>query len=881
MEDLTARLSRAVEGRYRLDHPVGRGGMSVVYRAQDLRHDRPVAIKVFTEAVGLGGAERFVGEIGFLARLHPPHILPLLDSGSSEGLLYYVMPFVEGESLRERMGREPALTTQESLRLLLEVCDALRYAHAQGIVHRDIKPENIMLVDRHAVVADFGVARAVHRGDPGSNRTSAGLAVGTPTYMSPEQASADPNVDHRADLYALGVVAYEVLAGTPPFTADSQHLVLAAHVTATPRDLALHRPDLPAPLCAALMRCLAKRPDDRWPDAGQLGNALEPFLLPSGAMTPVDLPPYQRQQRRVQLLAVLLGVALIAALVFRLAPTGGTPVTLGEPRRMGVTTELELDPAISPDGRMIAYAAGRLGAMKIRVRQLAGGEAVTVAPDLAASQRWPRWAPDGSTLAFQAGGTVYSVPALGGNPRPLVEGTAEAPAGDFSWSADGSRVAFVRDGALIVRGADGSNPLELFRDATAHSLAWSPDGRWIAFVRGNNEFTFSETLLGNIAPSTLMLVSATGGAPVALTDGSTLATSPVWLDPRTLAYASGGGATRDIHLLRLSRRGRPSGTPERLTTGLRLHTLALGPDRQSLVYVLLNHVANVWSVPLPYPGEPVGSIRAAEPATEGDQVVEDMDVLPGGRWLLFDSNRGGSQDIWLQSGLTSAPMPLTSDPGDEFGPTWSPNGREVAYYAVRNGIRHIFVMRATGQDPVQVTADSLQDQQPKWSPDGESLVFYRRDGAGHDRLFVTTRRADSTWGEPRLLTEEPGTGSAWSSDGRWIAFTDPAGNLRVVDATGGPSRLVAGPADVGGFPIRRPHWLWGEPAMLARVEGPGGTGGIWRFSIAGDPPVELVRLDDPDRPVHRADLAADTDRVYLLVSEFSSSVWSIPIESKR
>ena len=236
-----------------------------------------MAIKVFTEAVGLGGAERFVGEIGFLARLHHPHILPLLDSGSSEGLLYYVMPFVEGESLRERMGREPALTTQESLRLLLEVCDALRYAHAQGIVHRDIKPENIMLVDRHAVVADFGVARAVHRGDSGSNRTSAGLAVGTPTYMSPEQASADPNVDHRVDLYALGVVAYEVLAGTPPFTADSQHLVLAAHVTATP-------------------------------------------------------------------------------------------------------------------------------------------------PDLAGSQRWPRWAPDGSTLAFQAGGTVYSVPALGGSPRARVEG---------------------------------------------------------------------------------------------------------------------------------------------------------------------------------------------------------------------------------------------------------------------------------------------------------------------------------------------------------------------------------------------------------------------------------------------------------------------------
>jgi len=877
MLDVAARLALALEGRYRLDQVVGRGGMSVVYRALDLRHERSVAIKVFTETVGHGGAERFLREIGFLARLHHPHILPLLDSGTAEGLLYYVMPFVEGESLRERMSREPRMATQEALRLLTEVCDALRYAHGQGIVHRDIKPENVLLVDRHAVVADFGVARAVHKGDTTSSATSAGLAVGTPTYMSPEQAAADPHVDHRADLYALGIVAYEILAGRPPFVAESPHLVLAAHVTQAPADLASLRPDLPPELARVIMRCLAKRADERWPDAGALREALEPFILPSGAMTPVAMPPYVRRRRRLQAFAGIGGAALIIALALWLAPTNGPALQLGEPRRLGLATDLELDPAISPDGRMIAYATGQLGALRIRVRQLAGGEAVTVAPDVAGSQRWPRWSPDGTSLSFQAAGTVYQVPPLGGAVRPLVEGHDAEPAGDFSWSPDGSRQAYTRAGAIHVRGTAGGDPVELVRDATAHSLAWSPDGRWIAYVSGNREFVFDETLFANIAPSTLMLVASTGGTPIALTDGRSLAASPAWHDNESLVHIAGGGATRDAFAVRIGRRGRPAGNPERLTTGLRLHSIARDPESGGLVYVLLDHVANVWAVPLPAPGGPAASIRDAVPVTEGDQVVEDMDVLPGGGWLVFDSNRGGSQDIWLQGGVASAPIPLTSDPGDEFGPAWSPNGREVAYYAVREGIRHLFVMRATGQGVVQVTADSLQDQQPKWSPDGQSLVFYRRDGAGRDRLFVTTRGTDSTWSTPRPLGDELGTASAWSSDGRWIAFTDPEGNLRTRDAAGGPSRIVARPADVGGLPIRRPHWLWAEPAMLARVEGPGGTGGIWRFSVAGEVPRELVRLDDPTRPVHRADLTADSERVYLLVSEFSGSVWRIPV----
>jgi Tol biopolymer transport system component len=594
------------------------------------------------------------------------------------------------------------------------------------------------------------------------------------------------------------------------------------------------------------------------------------------------MPPFQKVRRRAQVGAVAAGVMLAAVVVLRVATRPPPPLTLmGEPQRLGVTTDLELDPAISPDGNMVAYASGTLGTMRIQVRHLAGGDPVTVAQNVSGSQRWPRWSPDGASLTFQAGGTVWSVPALGGVARPLVDGSPAQPVSGFVWSPDGTRAAFVADGALRTRPADGTTSTILVRDGAAHSPAWSPDGRWIAYVSGNAEFTFSEALLGNVAPSRLYVVPADGGNPVALTDGATLATSPAWLGPRRLVYVGGGAATRDLFALRIGRNGRANRPPQRLSTGLRLHTVAAFPNDSALVYVQLDQVSNVRAVPLPYPGDPPVSIRQGRAVTAGDQVVEDMDVFPVGGMLLFDSNRGGSQDIWLQTGPGTSPVALTSDPAPEFGPVWSPNGREVAYYAVHDGVRHLFVMTVSGERQVQVTADSLQDQQPQWSPDGNSLVFYRRDGMGRDRLFVTTRGPDSTWGAPRPLTDEYGTAADWSSDGRWIAFTDSDGQLRVVDAEGGSSRVIARPADVGGLPIRRPYWLPGEFAMLARVEGPGGTGGIWRFSIMGDPPEEMVRFDDPELPVYRTDIAADRYDAYVVVSEFGSTFWRVGIGEPR
>ncbi len=287
MSDFLERLTAALADRYRIQRELGRGGMATVYLAEDLKHHRQVAIKVLKpELAAALGAERFLREIEIAARLTHPHILPLHDSGEADGFLYYVMPYVEGESLRARLAREGELPVAEALRILRDVVDALAYAHEHGVVHRDIKPDNVMLTDRHALVTDFGVAKAVSEATGVEVLTQTGMAIGTPAYMAPEQAVADPKVDHRADLYAAGVLAYEMLTGRTPFTAPTAQALLAAQVTEAPEPLRRYRETVPAPVADAVMRCLAKKPADRWQTARALLEEIEQVLTPATGVTP-------------------------------------------------------------------------------------------------------------------------------------------------------------------------------------------------------------------------------------------------------------------------------------------------------------------------------------------------------------------------------------------------------------------------------------------------------------------------------------------------------------------------------------------------------------------------------------------------------------------
>ena len=290
--DLRAQLQTALADRYRVEHELGRGGMATVYLAQDLRHDRPVALKVLhPELAATLGPDRFQREIRFAARLQHPHILTVLDSGGTAGQLWFTMPYVDGETLRARLRREGQLTIGESVRIAREAAAALDYAHRHGVVHRDIKPENILLTkDGDTLVADFGIARALGGGPVGGHSgesplTETGMSLGTPAYMSPEQASGDREIDARSDVYSLGCVIYELLAGEPPFTGPTAQSILLRKFTESPRPLRMVRDTVPPSIEEAVAKALARSPADRFASAAELARALEPQPQPAAAVS--------------------------------------------------------------------------------------------------------------------------------------------------------------------------------------------------------------------------------------------------------------------------------------------------------------------------------------------------------------------------------------------------------------------------------------------------------------------------------------------------------------------------------------------------------------------------------------------------------------------
>jgi serine/threonine-protein kinase len=340
------RLRAALIDRYRIQQEVGRGGMAGVYRAHDLKHDRPVAVKVMLPQLAATlGAQRFLREIRIAAKLHHPHILALYDSGEADGFLYHVMPYVEGESLRARLRRDRQLPIDDALQIAREIAEALGYAHEAGVVHRDIKPENILLSRDHALVADFGIAKAVSSAGS-SALTSTGISIGTPLYMSPEQAAGDPNVDHRADIYSLGCVLYEMLAGEPPFTGPNAQAILAKHAIESRPSVRIVRDTVPQAVDTAIQRAMARAPVDRFSDAGELARALT--TTRSGAPVGGERPSRTKSLRWYVVATITLVLAAVLLVPWWVGRSGtsttsdtGTTLAVFPFRALGrETTEL-------------------------------------------------------------------------------------------------------------------------------------------------------------------------------------------------------------------------------------------------------------------------------------------------------------------------------------------------------------------------------------------------------------------------------------------------------------------------------------------------------------------------------------------------------------
>jgi eukaryotic-like serine/threonine-protein kinase len=880
-------LAAALQDRYRIERELGSGGMAIVYLAEDVRHRRKVALKLLrAELAATMGPERFLREIEVAARLQHPHILPLHDSGETQGFLYYVMPFVDGHNLRHRVSRQGELPIHEAVKVLIEVTDALAYAHSQGVVHRDIKPENILLSGRHALVTDFGVAKAVSEATGRQALTTAGVALGTPAYMAPEQAAGEPHIDQRVDIYALGVLGYELVSGRPPFTGRTSQEVLAAHVTQPPTPLSHHRPACPAELESVIMKCLAKRPADRWQTADELLAQLEPLATPSGGSTPTATRPTKtvstsltasHRTRWIGVAALLL--ALTGALLFALNHRSGE-IRLGRRLQMTLASGLELDPALSPDGTLVAFVSGPLSRTRLYVRQVEGGTPVAITPEGQGFARTARWSPDGQRLMFSSDRGIEMISALGGSPRLLV---ALPPGGwlDAAWSPDGRSIAYASGDSVLVRPVDAPDARGLALLPEAHSCSWSSDGRWIACVSGNRQFVRNEDF-GNIASSSIWVIPSGGGVPVRVTDEQWHNTSPAWLRKRSsLLYISNRDGGRDLYQIDLNRSGQPSREAVRLSTGLNAATVSVAAAGSRLAYAAFSRTANVWSLPIPPSGSV--SLSQAQPVTTGSQEIEAFDISADERWLVFDSNRSGAQQLYRMPLPGGEVQQVTSGDAPSLGAALSFDGRELVFHSFRDGFRQIFVLPVEGGTPVQVTAGNSHSRNGNWSPDGRSITFVKNALSPDPETAIVSRDASGRWGSPRTLVKG-GAAGVWSPDGsRVVTQMRTEGGrfaLAVVPAGGGAPRIIGLSQDRSesglgwGFSSDSRFIYYLNKSANHRM-------GVWRAPAAEGPSRLVASYDGPPGGINRMVLRVRGNRLYVTQGDPQSDVWITEIVGQR
>jgi len=871
--DAVPRLTSALADRYRIERELGQGGMATVYLAQDLKHDRKVAIKVLRpELAAVIGAERFLAEIRITARLDHPHILTLIDSGEAGGLLYYVLPFIRGESLRDKLNRDQQLGIEEALAITRQVAGALDHAHQKGVIHRDIKPENILLHEGEAMLADFGIALAVK--EAGGNRlTETGLSLGTPQYMSPEQATGDRQLTARSDVYSLAAVVYEMLAGEPPVTGPNAQAMVAKLMTERPVSLRVVRDTVPEAMDLAVQKGLAKLAADRFASAGELGRALE---LPRAGTPDGPAKPGSKAlpvPRRWLPWAAAGGLLALLAAFWVLRTPAAPLLQLGRSDQLTAEPGLEIHPAISPDGRLVAYSAGNSWRMRVFLRPVGGGRTISLSDDSTSVETHPQWSPDGSSLLFLTRGGVSVSPALGGSSRAVVPPAARAKVMTATWSPSGSEIAFGRGDSMLVVPA-GGGPARLVGTGAydLHSCVWSPNGKWIACVAGNSESVFPGQGIGNIAPSRVVLFPAGGGTPITVVESREFNQSPAWsADGSRLLLVSNRDGPRDIYALSLSSSGRPKGEPTRLTTGLGAISVSLSADARRLSYAVYSAQANLWSVPVTSSGSVTA--KNATQVTSSNQVIESAQASRDGHWLLYDSDLRGNADIYRVPTAGGQSEQLTNDPVDEFAPDLSPDGRAVAYHTFRHGTRDIEVKPLDGGPVESVFGGPGQESFPVWSPDGSAILFF--DQAPPYPVLIVRRGAGGRWLAPEQLTA-PGAFPDWSPDGREIAYaSDPhfaQPQLLVIPVAGGAPRRVFDPGPAGPW-AEKPLWSPDGRTLYFKSHDAEQRTSFWAVSAAGGQPRLLARLDDPNWQSIRPFFATDGRRLYFPVEKRESDIY--------
>ena len=817
MADAVARLAAALADRYVIDRELGAGGMATVYLAHDVRHDRKVALKVLRpELSAILGSERFLAEIKTTANLQHPHILSLFDSGEADGLVFYVMPYVEGESLRDRLAREHQLPVHDAVRIAREVADALEYAHQHGVVHRDIKPENILLHGGHAMVADFGIALAASRSEGGTRMTETGMSLGTPHYMSPEQAMGEREITPKADIYALGCVLYEMLTAEPPFVGATAQAIIARVMTEEPRSLTLQRKTIPPHVEEAVRTALEKLPADRFATARAFGEALA-----GGRGGQPRRPTAQTGARRAGLERVpglrralpwaVPAVALVAGLGLgiRLAARGG-PVRVV---RMSVTLPTEVPPVavrLSPDGGTLAYISGQGDRLAIFTRRLEDLQTKRLeGTDDATSISF---SPDGQWIAFLVGNQARKVPLNGGAPVAIpVQGGA--PITSIEWAGN-DHFAVATQGGLGMLASDGTLRIFATPDSTrdepvlaldqvlpnglvlARTWRSPPNGplmaidptsgardtiidedvAWASYADGMLAWTLQDGVLYG-ARFDLSSRRLTGSGRAL---GGTVLSILGFAPPATLAMGGLAYApTRERALLRVARNGIATTL---LGTDRTYHNPRVSPDGRRLSLDFTDQVRDVW----------LFDIADSTLTRFGfDSTAHDAEWLPDGSGLLFAAVRGGAIGAFRRR-LDGGPRAdsIFIGPQQLSVHAITPDGRTGIGVVIESGAFDVVSLGLEGGGrPDSVLASRYNEGWPALSPDGRWLA-YQSDESGRNEVYV---RSWPALGAKVQVSQSGGTEPAWSRDGRELFYRSGGGaEPMLVTATfdGGPALRI-------------------------------------------------------------------------------------------
>jgi Tol biopolymer transport system component/tRNA A-37 threonylcarbamoyl transferase component Bud32 len=770
--DVLPRLTEALADRYRLERELGQGGMATVYLAQDIKHDRKVAIKVLRpELAAVIGAERFLSEIKTTANLQHPHILPLHDSGEADGFLFYVMPYVEGETVRDRISREKQLPVSDAVRIATEVAGALDYAHRHGVVHRDIKPENILLHDGSALVADFGIALAVSTA--GTRMTETGMSLGTPHYMSPEQAMGEREITARSDVYALGCVLYEMLTGDPPFTGSTAQAIVARVVTETPRPMIPQRQTIPPYIEAAVLTALQKLPADRFKTAAEFAEALADRGYTSAATA--MLPAAQARRRLAGLalpLAVIATIATVAALWGWLRPEPPRPVT-----RYGIDFPKGQTPTgammLSPDGSSLVYEGPSAdGQGQLWVKDRAEYAATPLAGTFGGKVKGI--SPDGRWIAFTEGGSLKKIPITGGAAITLTDSTLGTP---VAWLDDGTLIATMSDLTLARVPEAGGKATRVWDPHTDSGKDSSitraavfpsplPDSRGVIFSLCTNLCVTAEVWgLDLKSGKARMLVPDVqqgwylpiGYLVYVRRDGGMFA---VRFDPKTLEmHGTPAPVLEDISLF--------GGVFPSLTisrNGTLVMQLGSGAVAQLGSYRMVwidrsgreTPIDTTWTFHLSLSNGNVG-----------------WSLSPDGRWLAIGLNTNSGDDIWKKE-LPAGPLSrVTFDSSSEERPRWTPDGRSITYIVDGSTALRQRPADGTGQEKVLVTATG-QLLDGSWSRNGKWILLRVGGNGGATvrlrNIFAYQPGVDSAPRELLASAQADESAPELSPDGRWLAY---------------------------------------------------------------------------------------------------------------